>query len=187
MEVRVWTRTPGAAELAGIGAISATFEEALACAYVSLHLPLTEQTRRLIGAAAFARMTPETVFINIARGAIVDTDALVAALRSAQIAGAALDVVTPSPLPSEHPLWSMPNVWLTSHSAAFSIRGAPGSAGYRVYRRAARARRPAAAAPGAGAGGPGSRARTMMRTDAGKASSKRAGARSRLMPCSAAS
>jgi phosphoglycerate dehydrogenase-like enzyme len=63
------------------------------------------------------------VLINISRGAVVDTDALVEALRAGRLAGAGLDVVTPAPLPPEHPLWSIPNVWLTSHSGAFSVEG----------------------------------------------------------------
>jgi phosphoglycerate dehydrogenase-like enzyme len=53
----------------------------------------------------------------------VDTDALVDALHARLLAGAALDVVTPAPLPPEHPLWSMPNVWITSHTAALSVEG----------------------------------------------------------------
>jgi D-3-phosphoglycerate dehydrogenase / 2-oxoglutarate reductase len=121
MEVLTWSRTPRPDALAKVGARAATFEEVLGCAYVSLHLPLTDATRGLIGAKEFQRMTPETVLINIARGSIVDTDAMVDALASGRLAGAALDVVHPSPLPPEHPLWAMPNVWITSHSAAFSL------------------------------------------------------------------
>lgn len=120
LDVRVWTRTPRPELLERAGARSASFEEALGCDYVSLHLPLTEATHGLIGRAALAHSTPHTVLINIARGAIVDTDALVEALRAGRLAGAALDVVQPAPLPPDHPLWSMPNVWLTSHSGAFS-------------------------------------------------------------------
>lgn len=123
MEVSAWTRTPRPDALAHAGARAATFEEVLASDYVSLHLPLTEATRGLIGREALARMRSHAVLINIARGAIVDTDALVEALRAGRLAGAALDVVQPAPLPPEHPLWSLPNVWLTSHSAAFSLEG----------------------------------------------------------------
>ena len=123
MEVSAWTRTPRPQELARAGARAATFEEALGCDYVSLHLPLTEATRGLLGREALARMRPHAVLINIARGAVVDTDALVEALRAGHLAGAALDVVQPAPLPPEHTLWSLPNVWLTSHSAAFSLEG----------------------------------------------------------------
>lgn len=123
MEVVVWTRTPRPEALARIDARAGTFEEALGCDYISLHVPLTDATRGLIGRAELAQMQPHAVLINIARGANVDTDALVEALRNGQLAGAALDVVQPAPLPPEHPLWSIPNVWLTSHSAAFSVEG----------------------------------------------------------------
>jgi phosphoglycerate dehydrogenase-like enzyme len=123
MEVLTWTRTPRPEALAATGARAATFEEVLECDYVSLHLPLTEATRGLLGREALARLRPYAVLINIARGAIVDTDALVEALRAGRLGGAALDVVQPAPLPPKHPLWSLPNVWITSHSAAFSHEG----------------------------------------------------------------
>jgi len=124
MDARAWTRTPRPADLARAGARAATFEEALECAFVSLHLPLTEATRGLIGREALARMRPDAVLVNIARGAIVDTDALVDALRAGRLAGAALDVVQPAPLPPEHPLWSIPNVWITSHTGTISAEAA---------------------------------------------------------------
>ncbi len=124
MEALVWTRTPRPADLARAGARPATFEEALGCDFVSLHLPLTEATRGLIGREALARMRPDAVLVNIARGAIVDTDALVEALRAGRLAGAALDVVQPAPLPPEHPLWSSPNVWITSHTGGISVEAA---------------------------------------------------------------
>ena len=123
MEVLAWTRTHHPEALARVGARAATFEEALECDYVSLHLPLTGATRGLLGHEELARMQPHAVLINIARGAIVDTDALVDALRVGRLAGAALDVVQPAPLPPEHPLWSLPNVWITSHTAALSLEG----------------------------------------------------------------
>ncbi len=123
MEVLAWTHTPRPEALENAGARAAAFDEVLGCDFVSLHLPLTEATRGLLGREALARMQPQTVLINIARGAIVETDALVEALQAGRLAGAALDVVQPAPLPPEHPLWSMSNVWLTSHSAAFSPEG----------------------------------------------------------------
>ncbi len=123
MEVLAWSRTPRPEALARVGARAATFEEVLRCAYVSLHLPLTEATRGMIDAEVLAKINPEAVLINIARGAIVDTDALVDALRAGKLAGAGLDVVQPSPLPADHPLWSFPNVWITPHSGAFSVEG----------------------------------------------------------------
>jgi D-3-phosphoglycerate dehydrogenase len=121
LDVRVWTRTPRPEALARTGARAATFEEALGCDYVSLHIPLTAETRGLIGRAELALCKPTTILINTARGAIVDTGALVAALRAHTLGGAALDVVDPAPLPPEHPLWDLPNVWITSHSASLSV------------------------------------------------------------------
>ncbi len=123
MEVLAWTRTPRPQALARTGARAATFEDVLSCDYVSLHLPLTDATRGLIGREALARMKQDAVLINIARGAVVDTEALVDALRAGRPAGAALDVVQPAPLPPDHPLWSIPNVWITSHTAALSMEG----------------------------------------------------------------
>lgn len=121
MEIRVWTRTPRPELLAGLDAQAVTFEEVLGCDYVSLHLPLTPATSGLVGCEALAHCSPDTVLINISRGGIVDTDALVEALQAGRLGGAGLDVVTPAPLPPEHPLWALPNVWITSHSGAFSL------------------------------------------------------------------
>ncbi|HWE62167.1 MAG TPA: NAD(P)-dependent oxidoreductase, partial [Chloroflexota bacterium] len=120
LETLVWTRTSRPEALARAGARAASFEDVLGCDYVSIHLPLTDATRGLVGREALTHVTPQTVLINISRGAVVDTDALVEALRAGRLAGAALDVVEPAPLPADHPLWAMPNVWITSHSAAFS-------------------------------------------------------------------
>lgn len=80
--------------------------------------PHTDETENLIGAAAFAAMKPGVVFVNIGRGATVDEDALVAALRSGRVAFAALDVFRVEPLPAESPLWDMPNVLISPHSAS---------------------------------------------------------------------
>ena len=80
--------------------------------------PLTPATRGLYNAAMFARMKPTAIFINVARGAAVVTDDLAAALTSHRIAGAALDVVNPEPLPKDHPLWRAPNLLITPHVAA---------------------------------------------------------------------
>ena len=85
---------------------------------VAIALPLTAETEGLFGAAALAAMKPGSYLINIARGRIVDTDALLAALQSGRLAGAALDVTDPEPLPPEHPLWRQRNVLITPHVAA---------------------------------------------------------------------
>jgi phosphoglycerate dehydrogenase-like enzyme len=85
--------------------------------YVVVACPLSETTRGLIDDEAFETMPPEAVLVNVGRGPIVDTDALVAALRRNAIRGAALDVTDPEPLPPEHVLWTFDNVLITPHSA----------------------------------------------------------------------
>jgi glyoxylate reductase len=82
---------------------------------VSLHVPLRPDTRGLIDASALARMKTTALLINTARGPIVDTDALMDALQRGQIAGAALDVTDPEPLPADHPLYRQPQVLITPH------------------------------------------------------------------------
>jgi glyoxylate reductase len=82
---------------------------------VSIHTPLTEETKHLIDAGALARMKPTAVLVNTARGGIVDTDALVHALRTRQIGGAALDVTDPEPLPQWHPLLELENALVVPH------------------------------------------------------------------------
>lgn len=83
--------------------------------WVILAAPSTEQTKTLIGAPELTAMKPSAWLINIARGDMVDQDALIDALTKRRIAGAFLDVVTPEPLPPEHPLWSAPNTIHTMH------------------------------------------------------------------------
>ena len=83
-------------------------------------LPLTDDTRYLIDGAALARMKSSATFINVGRGELVDESALLAALTSRRIAGAALDVFETEPLPPTSPLWDLPNVIVTPHNAAFS-------------------------------------------------------------------
>jgi phosphoglycerate dehydrogenase-like enzyme len=82
--------------------------------------PLTPQTEGMIGREQFARMKRTALFVNVSRGRVVDQEALVAALQEERIAGAGLDVVDPEPLPSTSPLWKLPNVILTAHSATTS-------------------------------------------------------------------
>lgn len=93
---------------------------------VSLHCSLNPSTRGLIGVAELARMRPGAILVNTARGPVVDTQALVAALRSGVIRAAALDVTDPEPLPADHPLVSMPNCLVVPHiaSATFAARDA---------------------------------------------------------------
>jgi glyoxylate reductase len=83
--------------------------------FVSLHTPLTAATRGLIDRGALARMQPTAILVNTARGPIVDQRALAAALHEGAIAGAALDVTDPEPLPSDDPLWAAPNLMIAPH------------------------------------------------------------------------
>jgi len=87
---------------------------------VSLHPPLTPQTRKMMGDEAFARMKPTAFLVNCARGPVVDTDALVRALDAGKIAGCALDTTDPEPLPDPHPLRGRENVILNPHVAWYS-------------------------------------------------------------------
>ncbi len=86
---------------------------------VVLALPTTGETRGLIGQAELALMRPSAVLVNVARGALVDEPALVAALEAGRLAGAGLDAFAREPLDDESPLWRLPNVLITPHSASF--------------------------------------------------------------------
>ncbi len=92
------------------------------CDYLVLAIPGNAETRHIIGAAELARMKPTAALVNVARGTLVDTDALVRALETGQLAGAGLDVTDPEPLPPEHPLWGLPNVLITPHLAGATDR-----------------------------------------------------------------
>ena len=85
--------------------------------YLVLACPLTGRTEGLVDEAALETLPPTSVLVNIARGPVVDTDALLDELRAEGIAGAALDVTDPEPLPETHPLWTLDNVRITSHVA----------------------------------------------------------------------
>jgi phosphoglycerate dehydrogenase-like enzyme len=87
-----------------------------ACPVVSIHAPDTAETRRMIDARRLALLPDGATLINMARGALVDTEALVEQLRTRRIE-AILDVTDPEPLPPDHPLWELPNVLLTPHVA----------------------------------------------------------------------
>jgi len=88
--------------------------------WVVITCPLTKETRNLLDADAFGRMRKGVRIVNIARGEIVDTEALIEALRSGHVGGAHLDAHSEEPLPPESPLWDMPNVIVTPHNAAAS-------------------------------------------------------------------
>lgn len=101
--------------------------------FVSLHPPLTPETRKMMNDAAFSRMKPSAFLINCSRGPVVDTEALVRALDAKKIAGCALDTTDPEPLPDPHPLRGRDNVIVAPHAAWYSEQamaglqaGAPG-------------------------------------------------------------
>jgi len=89
---------------------------------ISLHCPLTPETRHVINAESIARMRPGVLLVNTARGPLVNEADLVTALKAGKISGAGLDVYEKEPLPSDSPLRSLPNVILTSHAASVSTR-----------------------------------------------------------------
>lgn len=89
---------------------------------LALTCPLTAETRGLVGPAVLAAMKPTAWLCNVARGGVVDEPALVAALQAGRLAGALLDVVGEEPLPADSPLWAMPNVLITPHSAGETSR-----------------------------------------------------------------
>jgi D-3-phosphoglycerate dehydrogenase len=88
--------------------------------FVSIHVPLTRQTAKLIGAAELALMKPSAFLINTSRGGVVDQPALVAALRGKRLAGAGLDVLDPEPPPADDPILALDNVILSPHVAWYS-------------------------------------------------------------------
>jgi D-3-phosphoglycerate dehydrogenase / 2-oxoglutarate reductase len=111
----------GAKEMEIDGVIKSDIESLFSNSdFVSVHVPLKESTRRLVGAELISRMKPAAYLINTSRGPVVDEPALIEALREKKIAGAGLDVFEKEPLPAESPLRSLDNVILTSHYAWYS-------------------------------------------------------------------
>ena len=106
---------PGATRSVGPDGLGEVLRES---DWVVIAAPDTPATRHLIGAAELAAMRPDAWLVNVSRGSIVDSDALVAALAAGAIGGAGLDVTDPEPLPDGHPLWEMPNVIITPHVSA---------------------------------------------------------------------
>jgi len=90
---------------------------------VSVHLPLTPETRAIVSRDMLNRMKPHAVLVNISRGGLIDEQALVEALRTGRIAGAGLDVLVDEPAPPEHPILTLPNVLITPHCAWYSEEG----------------------------------------------------------------
>jgi phosphoglycerate dehydrogenase-like enzyme len=90
--------------------------------YLVVAVPLTSATRGMIGRRELAVMKPDALIVNVARGLVIDEEALIAALRAGEIRGALLDVFCREPLPPESPLWDLPNVMISPHSSAVSDR-----------------------------------------------------------------
>jgi D-3-phosphoglycerate dehydrogenase len=121
-KVMVFDPVVAAEEIAGAGAVAASsFDELLAQSdIVSPHCPSNAKTKQMFNAAAFAKMKPGSIFINVGRGDLADSAAVTEALQSGKLAGAALDVFDPEPIPAEHPIRTMPNVILAAHIASAS-------------------------------------------------------------------
>jgi glycerate dehydrogenase len=115
-------RWPDAAALGGLAIarrdVDTLFGEA---DVVSLHCPLTPESHHLVNAARLSRMRPHALLINTSRGALVDNDALAAALHARRIGGAALDVLDVEPPPASHPLLGAPHCTITPHIAWYAI------------------------------------------------------------------
>ena len=110
-----------------LGATRLTLTELLKSSdIISLHVPLTDETQKLIGEKEFEIMPPHAILVNTARGGVVDTPALVTALKTGQIGYAALDVTDPEPLPASHELYQLPNAIIVPHigSATHAARNA---------------------------------------------------------------
>jgi D-3-phosphoglycerate dehydrogenase / 2-oxoglutarate reductase len=88
---------------------------------VTLHCPSTAQTRQMVNARTLGMMKRGSLLVNVSRGTLVNTDDLVAALKSGALAGAAMDVVDPEPIPADHPLLKMDNVLVNPHCASGSV------------------------------------------------------------------
>jgi D-3-phosphoglycerate dehydrogenase len=120
--VRVFDPAVPAAIIEEAGARTGDFQEVLSTADVlTLHCPSTAHTRRMMNQETFAAMKRGGLFINVSRGDLVDSNALMAALREGRLAAAALDVFDPEPIPVEHPIRRQPNVILAPHLASCSL------------------------------------------------------------------
>ena len=118
MDVQAWTFNPSEERAAQLGVRFVAFEELLCTSdVVSVHVKLTEQTRGLLGRREFALMKPGALFVNTARGAVVDSAALAEALNSGHLAGAGVDVFEVEPPPPDHPLLTCEQIVLTPHNA----------------------------------------------------------------------
>jgi len=127
MTIQYTSRSPKPAIEKAFGATRLPLDELLKTSdIISLHVPLTEETHKLIGKAQFKIMPSHAILVNTARGGVVDTSALVKALKTDQIGYAALDVTDPEPLPASHELYQRPNALIVPHigSATHTARNA---------------------------------------------------------------
>ena len=121
--VLVFDPVVAAAEITKVGAVAAnSLDELLAqCDIVTPHCPSTPGTKGMFNTVAFGKMKPGAIFINVGRGDLADSAALVAALQSGRLSAAALDVFDPEPIPADNPIRKMPNVILAAHIASVSV------------------------------------------------------------------
>ncbi|MCA0453480.1 MAG: D-glycerate dehydrogenase [Chloroflexi bacterium] len=123
MRIIAYSPSKKAEDVAKLGIELVSLDELLQQSdFVSIHVPLNDQTRGMINADALGKMKPTAILINTARGPIVDQEALIEAAKNGTIGGAALDVTTPEPLPSDHPLLYLPNVTVVPHIGSASQR-----------------------------------------------------------------
>ena len=124
MEVIAWTYHPSEEKALQMGIRYVSLDELLQTAdVVSLHVMLTEESRHIMNREAFGKMKQNALLLNCGRGGLVDTDALVEALRSGHLGGAGIDVFDPEPVPPDHPLLDMEQVVLTPHCADMTPEG----------------------------------------------------------------
>ena len=124
MNVIAWTYHPSPERAEKLGVKFVGLDELLRTAdVVSIHAKLTDDSRSLIGKPQFDLMKPDALLVNVARGPIVDTNALVDALNSGHLGGAAIDVFDQEPIPADHPLLGCEQVVLTPHCADMTPEG----------------------------------------------------------------
>lgn len=124
MDVIAWTYNPSEARAAALGVRFVSLDELLQTSdVVSLHVRLTEESHHLIGTRELGLMKQEALLINVARGGVIDTEALIDALNSGHLGGAAIDVYDEEPLPTNHPLLECEQVILTPHCADMTPEG----------------------------------------------------------------
>ena len=124
MNVIAWTYNPSDERAAQMGVTFKSMDEVLSESdVISVHVKLTEDSRHLIGADQFAMMKQNSIFLNGARGAVVDTDALVSALNLGHLMGAGIDVFEEEPTPHDHPLFACEHAILTPHCADMTPEG----------------------------------------------------------------